>query len=317
MRSMNVIAACALLGLVLFARVPGRERWATELTDFAHGPAFAALTVLLFQMVRARRSRTRPVLDEYVVVVVAALLLGAMVELAQGVLGRDASVADLWRDAQGTTAATGFTAMLDPRLGGRIGRRPAQLAGLLLGLTGTLLLAWPAAVACVAHVQRNRAFPVVVDFERPASLHFVQALGAARIRRDRLPPRFAGDARQAHALHIEAAGRAWWGVMLREPVPDWRSRERLAVMLANPAPEPLRIAITIHQGTAGEDLAPLGNILVVPPRSLLTHTVPLTEPAAGDVATGGGLAFVHGLMLERKGFSRRPAELYVIRAWLE
>ena len=78
-----------------------------------------------------------------------ALALGALVELVQGRIGRDASFDDLVRDAQGTLAALGFMMLLDPKLRGskasstRTIRRPA---------------AWP---------DRRRAAGVAADRVRP------------------------------------------------------------------------------------------------------------------------------------------------------
>jgi hypothetical protein len=318
MTAVLLIATCALLCTVIFAQVPGQDLWAAELTNFAHGPAFAVLTVLLFKMVSERSTRHSSVLRDYAVVVCIALALGALVELLQGILGRDASLGDLLRDVQGTLAATGFLVMVDPKLHGSVGLRRVRLAGLWLGLAGTAMILWPPIVSSLAHLDRNRCFPALADFERPTSLHFVHPLGGATIRWTRLPPAFAGPAQQTRALRVDAVGRSWWGLMLREPLPDWRSYERLSLTIANPARETLTLELRVHDHAANDDPdAPFTTILEVPPFAWRTLSVPLADMTSNSEATHVDLAHVQSLMLARKGASRDATEFYLGRLWLE
>ncbi|MBP7611187.1 MAG: hypothetical protein KA760_16955, partial [Steroidobacteraceae bacterium] len=255
MSKLHLVATVAIIGVVLFAQVPGEEPWAAELTNFGHGPAFAVLTVLLFRILRAQPTWKLPILAEYAVVVVIALALGAVIELLQGMIGRDQSIDDLASDAQGTLAAAGFLAMVDPKLQGRGSHRGMRLAGLLLGLAGTTMLLWQPIVSSLAHLDRNRSFPTLADFGRPTSMHFVNALGGAKVRWARLPPSFAGDAGQTHALRVDTTARSWWGLLLREPLPDWRHYQRLALTIANPTREPLTLELRVHDQTAKVDAA--------------------------------------------------------------
>lgn len=313
-----LVAIGAVLGLVIFAQVPGEDLWAAELTDFGHGPAFAVLTLLLFKMLRARSTRQLPVLAEYAAVVVMALALGAIVELLQGMIGRDESIDDLLRDAQGTLAAVGFLVMLDPKLHGSGAFRPVRLAGLLLGLAGTAMLVWPPIMCGLAHLDRNRSFPTLADFDRPTSLHFVHPLGGATIRWQKLPPAFAGHAGQTHALRVDTTGRSWWGLMLREPLPDWRHYQRLAVTIANPSRQALTLELRVHDREANEDSdAPFTSILEIPPLSWRTDIVPLAGMTSNSEGAGIDLAHVRSLMLARKGADHRATEFYLVRLRLE
>ena len=246
MTALLIIATCAVLGMVLFAQMPGEGMWAADLTNFAHGPAFAAVTVLLFKVLRGGPTRQSPALPEYLVVALIALALGAIVELVQGRIGRDASFDDLLRDAQGALAAGGFLMQLDPKLRGSKGRRRARHAGLLLGLTGGAMLVWPLIVSGLAYRERDQNFPVLADFDRPFSTYFVHPLAGVRLQRKTLPPALAGHAKGSHALWVKAPAGTWWGITLREPVPDWRRFERLAVTVANPSTEVLRLELRVY-----------------------------------------------------------------------
>lgn len=313
-----MLATCAVLGLVIFAQVPGEEPWAAELTNFGHGPAFAVLTVLLFKMLRARSTTQWPVPAEYAAVVLLALMLGAFVELLQGMIGRDESIEDLRRDALGILAAVGFLVMLDPRLHASGAYRRVRSAGLLLGLAGTAMLAWSPLVSGLAHLDRNRSFPTLVDFDRPTNLHFMQPLGGATIHWTRLPPRFARQAGSTHALRVETTERTWWGLMLREPLPDWRHYERLAVTIANPSREPLTMELRVHDLSAKDNPdAPFATRIVVPPLSWRTSEVPLASLESVRNDAHIDLAHVQSLMLARKGPTRRATEFYVVRLRLE
>ena len=311
------LAACVVLGVVMFAQVPGEEIWAAELTNFGHGPAFAVLTVLLFKLLRARSTQW-PVLAEYAVVVVLALTLGALVELLQGMIGRDESFEDFVRDAQGALAAAGFLVALDPRLHGSGALRGARLAGLLLGMAGTVMLVWSPLVMGLAHLDRNRNFPRLVDFDNPTNLHFAQPLGGATIQWSRLPPLFTGQAGSAHALRVKTADRAWWGLMLREPLPDWRTYDRLAVTIANPTRQELIVELRVHDRAATEAAeAPFTAIVEIPPLTWRTSEIPLASLRSSSNGARVDLAHVQSLMLARKGPNRRATEFYVVRLGLE
>ena len=103
-----------MLAVVLFVQVPGAGLWAADLTNFGHGPAFALVTVLLFKLLRGGPTRESPAFPEYLAVILLTLGLGALVELVQGQIGRDASFDDFLRDSVGTLAAVGFLMQVDP-----------------------------------------------------------------------------------------------------------------------------------------------------------------------------------------------------------
>ena len=317
MSKLHLVATVAIIGVVLFAQVPGEEPWAAELTNFAHGPAFAVVTLLLFRMLRGGPTRLSPVIPEYVVVVLLALALGAIIELIQGRIGRDASFDDLLRDAQGALVAVGFLMQLDPKLRGSKGRRRARHAGLLLGLTGGAMLVWPLIVSGLAYRERSQNFPVLADFDRPFSTYFVHPLTGVRLQRKTLPPVLAGHAKESHALWVKVPAGTWWGLMLREPVPDWRRFERLAVIVANPSTEVLRLELRVYdlETKDGAD-ARFTTSLEIPPESWRTNMVPLAAMTTNSDGTRVNLAQVHSLMLARQGVSD-ATEFYLARLWLE
>ena len=319
MSALPLVAVGAVLGVVLFAQVPWEGLWAADLMNFAHGLAFAVVTLLLFRMLRGGPTRQSPALPEYLVVVLIALALGTIVELVQGRIGRDASFDDLLRDAQGSLAVVGFLMQLDPKLRGSKGRRRARHAGLLLGLTGTAMLVWPLIVSGLAYRERDQNFPVLADFDRPFSSYFVHPLAGVKLQRTKLPPALAGHAQDTYALRVDTPAGSWWGLTLREPLPDWRRFERLAVTIANPSREALKIQLRLQDEDARDRVdavARFKTTLEVPPQSTSTCMVPLASMTTNTEGARMDLAHVHSLMLARQG-ADGAAGFYLVRLWLE
>ena len=317
MNSPALLAAAlvGLLALVLFGRLPADGLWAAELSNFAHGPVFAGVALIAMAGVR-RWSRFRFSLTiEYALALAFSLLLGAAVEGVQAVIGRDAELGDLVRDALGALAALGFLAFSErttPPLAGTSGWRSA--VGVVVGTVATVALLAPLAIVWAAYRERNHQFPILANFERPCMTYFVATLGEVGARRDRLPPGFARGGRRAMALRITPTGRRWWGVALREPVADWTRFEKLKVVIANPAPTALRIRVRLFDDRheSGEP-APFSTIVTLAPRSVRAAEIALGDARA---STGLDLANVRSMMIGRSG--RQPAsEFYVLRAWLE
>ena len=190
-------------------------------------------------------------------------------------------------------------------------------AGLVLGITGSALLAWPLVASGFAYRERNRDFPVLADFNRPLSTYFVHALAGVRFQREKLPPALAGHALESHALRVVASSGSWWGLTLREPVPDWRRFQRLAVTIANPAHETLRVELRVYDRETQDDaVARFSTVLEIPPESWRTSVVPLTDVATNGGGSGVDLAHVHALMLAHQAASGTE-EFYLARMWLE
>ena len=166
--------------------------------------------------------------------------------------------------------------LLDPKLHGSRDRRRARHAGLLLGLSGVAMLAWPLIVSGLAYLERDQHFPVLADFDRPHSTYFVNPLAGVRLQLKQLPPALAGHAQESQALWVRVPAGSWWGLMLREPVPDWRRFERLAITVANPSSEALQLELRVYDlGMQGEADVRFTTTLEVPPSSWRTNMVPL------------------------------------------
>jgi hypothetical protein len=305
---MLVAAAGALLLLVVFGQFPTRARWGAELADAAHGPAFAILTLLLFALLRP------PGLGRIGAVLIAATAatsLGAIVELVQWGLGRDASMTDLLHDALGAATAAGAVLAWRTQAGPDSVATPLRVFGASTAGVAASVLLLPVIEVGAAYLERERSFPVLVDFGHWTSTFFVDAYGAITIARERLPK---GAAEDTHALHARLSKRRSWSIALYEPNPDWRGRRTLALEVVNPADDALAMEAWIRDRRQGtRDGTGFRLPFAVAARSRQTVRLPLPAPrdAGGtDLADVGSLFLVHGK-------SNRAREFHVLRIWLE
>jgi len=310
-------AAGAVIALILFGRVTTDALWANDLNNFAHGPASAVLALILMAMLRRGGIRTFKPAIEYPLAFAATLLLGAMAEVMQTAVGRHAGTGDLLRDALGAIAALGLLAVVDRRLSVLATARRWRILGGLMGLVAVSLLLAPLVISALAYRDRHRNFPVLADFERPFSTYFVAPPAEVSARRRALPAAMALQADRAFGLQIDPRDPRWWGVMLREPRPDWRGFERVKLTIANPATIPLRLRVRIvdRHHNYGDPPSVLAAITIAP-ESVGTAEVLLRPSPAADSRRPLDLENVKSLIVARAGKERTPA-FYLLRVWLE
>jgi len=310
-------AAGAVLAVVLFGQIPGRGRWAAELGNSAHGPAFAIVTLILIALLRRVPGRNASILRDYSLAIAVALLLGALIELMQLAIGRDASFSDLGRDTLGALAATGFFTLVDPRVRALSSRRPTRLIGVLVGVASAAIVFAPLIVTGAAYLQRHRNFPTLVDFSSPLSAYFLGVYSAVTVEREALPNTLPGGRQGSIGLHARLAGNKGWGLALWEPYPDWRGYQQLAVELANPTDLPLLLQVRVRDRNQGNDRQSgyLGRIEIAP-RSRATHVIALREFTAAEGRAYVNPAIVRSIVLTRNP-SNRAEEFYVMRIWLQ
>jgi len=309
--------ALGVLALILFGQIPGEGRWASELGNSAHGPAFAILTLISIALLRRVPKRHATILSDYPLAIAAGLILGALVEALQFVTGRDASFDDLLRDGLGALAATGFFAALDPRVHVLPRRNTIQRTGIVVGAVSTAIIIAPLVVTGAAYLQRNRNFPTLVNFNSPLSTYFLGVYSAVTVKRGALPSNVPGGEAGAVGLHVRLAGEGDWALALWEPRPDWRGYDRVRLEIANPTDDPLRIDLRIRDKDPHHDRrnGDIGTIEVAP-RSRKTVTVKLPQARASVKEMPIDFTAIYGFVLKRNS-ANQSREFYLMRIWLE
>ena len=256
------ISVLALLGLLLVARLPDTHGWG-EAENWGHLPLFGVLALILLGVSRGLfPTRGREGLRHYLLAFAGAALLGALSELLQGLAERDLSAGDWARDLAGAALFLGLAASFDLRSpmqrlspGLRHGLRAALVAAFLA--TGLPVAAW-----ALAYAERDRAFPLLLDFESSWESSWERrllTLQSAELIAVPPPAGWPADARGARVGKLtfspEAATAAeftgYSGFFIDEPYPDWRGYRVLSFLvfseLSEAVPLSLRIEDVQHQ----------------------------------------------------------------------
>ena len=161
-------AVAFFIPVMLFIRLPGDSMLWREFQNAGHTPLFGFIALATLYMLRTYipTVRDRP-LYGYLLSAVVSLGIGVMSECGQLLTDRDPSVYDVMRDLIGIVAGLGVYAGVDPRM------KPLW-SSLRRGLrSGTVILScflfaasvFPLVRLATASLQRNEAFPVIIDFE--------------------------------------------------------------------------------------------------------------------------------------------------------
>jgi hypothetical protein len=309
-----IAIAIALLALVQFENLPARPKFLSVINNFAHGPVFGAVAVLLLAWIRPRVGKHAAA---YAFAFVFATAAGLAVEWLQILTHRDASYADAITNALGAGAALCLVAFWDmsrpPLTTASYGRYLTLCAGALQ----LMILLAPVGVAIRAYVERTHRFPTVLEFGSETALYFVELRDceAAPIR---LPQEgTAHDGRDA--LLIRFSGKEWPGISAVEPVPDWRGYRRLRIDVANPGPADIGLGVRVDEIGHGLQYSDRYNAVFM----LRAGTSQVLDVMLEDVAAAPrhgrlDLARVGELVLFRaSSATARKSEIILTRVWLE
>jgi hypothetical protein len=237
-RTIALAAVAFCVVVAVYAPTPeAGVRSAARFHDFLHVPGFALVTVLLLVAFPASGPRGVARFRHVVLIFVASVGVGALVELLQLVSGGEFSAGDVLRDAGGASAV--LLALAASWAGWRRRHR------LLLGAAALLVLiafASPALGALVDEARARRQFPVLVDFSRAGDMDRFEWETEA-------PATFvAGDGASGHearGARVALSPGRYPGFKLRYFPRDWRGFTSFVFSCTNLSNQPLPIAIRI------------------------------------------------------------------------
>jgi VanZ family protein len=206
-RTLAAAAFFLVAGSLTIVPVP-RSRVLEAVFDLAHAPAFLLVAVFLWTALHRWPPWIRGVL-----VLASAGALGVAIEVAQGLVGRQASRQDVVADVLGAVAGVAWAAR---------GALPARrLAAAAIALAA-VAAASRRPVATLADVRRQRGeMPSLGSFESEAELLRWRAREATMAR----SPEHATDG--ASSLRLDLRPGEYPGVALAHPVPDWSGHAEL------------------------------------------------------------------------------------------
>jgi hypothetical protein len=209
--------------------------------DVGHAVVFAAITVILLDLVARRQAEPNP---RAVVgwTVAVALALAAGTELLQTLEpSHDADVRDFVRDATGMTLAL---------LLRRTGPSPHISAArrVTAALIAMTVLAPLLAVAGI-YLQRNRAVPVVIPMHGSWWERRLQSFRDAEVVAGACE---AGSTGTEPLVRLLFQPARYPGFYFKEPYPDWRAFQRLVFRAAADADRPITLVLRIDDARQDE-----------------------------------------------------------------
>ncbi len=301
-----------MLLAVLFGRLPGQGRWVIDLSNAAHGPAFALITLVIFALLRHSSAPKLSIFGEYSAAILISIFLGGMIELLQHFTGRDAELIDLWTDTLGTLAVAGGFLAFDRRV-----QATPRRIGYVMSVVACLLMLAPLAMTATAYLKRHLGFPTLVDFRLPIATSFLRAGESVTIERSALPLELQSDERASIGVRAHLTEQTGWVLVLSEPVADWRGYTNLNLDVANPTDEPLALRLRVFDQPHGRS-RPTGyrGTFAIAPHSRAVHSVALTALAAGTGEAQVDISRLHSVVIARARASR-AREFYLMRIWLD
>ena len=309
------LAVGILLVVVVFAPVPGDTRFLDKLHDAAHGQVFGGIALLILLWLRTRMipASRFAVLKQYAIAFTLAAVLGIATELAQKVIGGNASWIDVRNDALGAMAFLLLFVPFDRRLAAFI--RPAATALAVLAFVAVqAVITAPLTRSALEYRKRDRVFPVIVDFTREYDRYFVRQNRAA-VGPIAMPERWKSMPAEA-AMLVSLQGGLYPGLNLIEPQPDWSAYSTLLLDLTNPGAAELILVLRIHDDIHDQAFSDRFNRrLSLPPFTREVVRIPLEDVRRAPRGRSMQLDSIAGLVL----FSPVPwhGDFYVSRVWLE
>lgn len=238
-----VMAALLLAPLALRMPNPYGSELLLELHETSHTLLFFVVQLTLLFYLRSARAHWRPLT---LVLVATALSLtgGGAIELVQPLLERSRSWADMGRNLLGVLSASGvFLAVTRPA--GRMRALFLLLAALVL--SGAF---WPLVNSLNRQMQRDRDFPLLMDFDEPATLSYVRRASRSRLSFEPAPPEWEGNNTQVARVTMPSDAR-WSGFVLRHPGHSWAEFGKLRFEVFSRHPDTVRIGVNLYSAENG------------------------------------------------------------------
>ena len=309
------VLLAVLLGAVVFSPQggPNDTLWMGTLHNFAHGPIFGCVALILLYGLRSHaRFVSQSFVRQYLIVFALTAVLGLATEIVQRFTGRDSSVEDLITDMLGAASFLLLFAAFDP---GRKVRVRNSASFVVPGLIALGVLCWPLVLTARAYIDRARAFPVIADFTQGVGLRFISARNAT-IEVLPMPAQWAG-ADGERALRVSLGGGDWPGVELWEPSPDWTGYRELAIELFNPHAFELDVSMRIDDRHHNDQMGDRYNARIeLPPQARTTIRIPLAEIESAPRGRKFDLKRTARLLIFRRAAMQNET-FYLVRVRLE
>lgn len=306
-----IIAVIVLLIAVIAVPVPTHSIGMEVLHDFGHAPIFGIVAVAALLWLRDH-GRFGSVAVQYALAFGLSVALGALVELLQIPVGRDASWLDVRSDVLGAFGFLASFTLVDDRT-----RKPAvRVSALVAGVAALAIHSRPLVQSMLAYAERNSAFPLLFDARQRYDDYFLGYFEATG-EHVALPKEYA-QVEGEKALRLHLLQRWSPRLTLMEPVPDWREQSALALDLTNASAQPIALKIGVRDWDYDEARNDgFVRVVMLEPQRRVTVRIPVAEIQRGS--NGGRRIDVSriGSVVLFDEYTEREQVVYVSRIWVE
>jgi len=271
---------------LMFLPLTTESLWIREALNSGHTIFFFFLSFHIYRSLKKHTNISKTYLIA-VIVVFVGILLGILIEVVQTFLNREASVVDLYRDVMGIFAGLCLVASSEAK---KMCKPVYRFLSLAAAIALLLLALAPLMQLSVHYIQRNRAFPVVVDLGANWSGSFVDYSHV-----ELLPGEDLNKKDKRHQV-LFGPGR-FSGISVREPVADWSTYRYLKFSVASYEEADLVLVLRVHDKQHNQDYSDRFNQALVVHPGINEYSLALSSIREGPVTRQLELRQIAGLIL--------------------
>lgn len=316
----KLIPQLALFAVVIlvttFGYLPGDSMFMQELQNTGHTFVFGLTALISIKWLRqsSGRENLQP-LYQYLLVLSLCLFAGIAVEFLQIFTGSDADIDDVIRDAAGIVACLGFFSVFDKGLMATI-RDHGKTVKTGVALVSSMVLIsalYPLARVAIVSVEREAAFPVVVDFSSGWWRSFV-ATDHAQISIVPAPDEWREMSGKPVARVTLDRG-LYPGIKVVEPQPDWSGYDYLNFTVFSDNSAAMILTIRVHDKRHNQRYSDRFNRAITVRRGENTVKIPLADIRTAPANREMDMKEIAELMLFT-GRLKTSESFYISNIWL-
>ena len=237
---LNTIIATAVVSLLLFP-FPAASLWWSEAFNSGHVVLFVFLSIYTYCQLAAKY----PAVDItrlFAFIFAAGILFGVAIELLQNLVHRGGCLHDVYLDGMGIVAGFFIIGFINNY------QHRKFRAVILLVSAGVLLFysLLPLLQITQDYLARNRAFPVLVDFDASWASSFVQFNNAERRHMETVHSLHNDKSEHEKLFPVLLKQGVYPGLTIKEPVADWSKFKNLRFKILSANKEKFKLVIRVH-----------------------------------------------------------------------
>lgn len=250
---------------LLFVPFPTGSLWWREAFNCSHPLLFAVLAFVIYRQIKTTKYFSNFFVIYFIVLLVGASL-GALTELLQNFVQRDASLHDFYGDVLGLLAGLCLIAAIELKA---IQHKKLVIV-LLITLSSGLILTGVSPLIRLSwhYVEKHNAFPVILNFDAGWSESFI------RFNRGEYP-----------------------GISIIEPESDWSGYHALRLDVFSTAENAILLTIRVHDDKHNQDFSDRFNMKLQIRPGMNRVEIPLSQIVSGPDSRQLDLANVAGIGL--------------------